>query len=271
MREWGNIPNRIAALFLVIGLFGIIPGNLYFDFQVSPLLRAINNFHTSVSQEMIVIGIVTIIFDWANRERQKRRVINKLLNVLRNVVNQSQIDETFNELKSLDMFVDGSLEKANMTGAVLNDVDFRSTLSNRLEKNITHLEDEIPPVLTEARLQGAKLDGANLEGAYLERASLASASLCKTKLAGARLNDANLTNAMLKLADLNGAHLEGADLTGALLMDAKVDTFPVCNGQTTLPMALFRAVARVMKDHGFALRSAGVAPFGTNAIEVCIG
>jgi uncharacterized protein YjbI with pentapeptide repeats len=117
------------------------------------------------------------------------------------------------------------LAKANLTGALLRNLDFRKAnlAGADLRKATLSFSD-----LREADLAGAKLDEAKVSGAKCGGANLANATLKGAWLDGVSFKQANLAGADLSAARVEDADLCGADLTGAtldrvFLKDAKYD------------------------------------------------
>jgi uncharacterized protein YjbI with pentapeptide repeats len=107
--------------------------------------------------------------------------------------------ETWNNWRHDNPGIRPDLTKANLRGALLEDVDLHRT--NLTEADLTH-----------AFLHRANLRGANLRGAKLVGTNFCEAHLCGAHLSGADLHRANLDRADLTRADLSHANLERAIL-----------------------------------------------------------
>ncbi len=119
-----------------------------------------------------------------------------------------------------DLSQQASLQDANASGAIFNDVNF--SLSNLTNTDFTNAN------LQAANLSQAILDRTIFINANLVRANLEGARIIGTKLSGASVFNARFAGALLVGADLAAAE----DLTSEQLQGATVD------GSTQLPVGL---------------------------------
>ena len=119
----------------------------------------------------------------------------------------------------------GSLDKANLEGAILRDAQLADTFLRGA--NLRGAD------LTGANLKGAQLRGADLTGAIINNAEMAAIGLEGAILDGATIADsrfyllgnepANLTNASLRGAEIARVNFSNACLTGADFTSAKIE------------------------------------------------
>src|SRR5690606_12235722 len=129
----------IALLLLVVGLPGVIPGQLGSVFP-SGLVR----FHTAISAELVGMALAVLLIDTANQLRSEREQKEALILQMGSPDNGFAV-EAVRQLRARDWLTDGSLQKASLQNANLHEA--------RLQF---------------ANLQGARLQFANLQGARLQ-------------------------------------------------------------------------------------------------------
>lgn len=123
--------------------------------------------------------------------------------------------DAIEKLRSYEWLYDGTLEGANLSNAILEEVNL--FLANMRGVDLSRAN------LRLSNLFRVDMEGANLAGADLRAASLSEASLIKVNLAGADLARAQIVSCDLRGADLSGANLRDAVLTGAWLIGTRFD------------------------------------------------
>lgn len=202
----------IASLLLLIGLLRYWEGPL-------PYNSKWDNFYTNIHAELIGIGVTILAFNSLSHlsqiQMEKRRLILQM-----GSPDNSFAIEAVRQLRSRGWLLNGTLNKADLSGANLQGAEL--ALAHMKEANLmsTHLEDAY---LAMAHVEGGKLMEAHLDNAHFEMAYLRDADLRWAQLIGTHLEGAHMQYARLDQADLSNTHIEGADLKNASLFDSILD------------------------------------------------
>lgn len=212
-RRWRQTLRRLphaatwAVLFfaLVCGALALWLGWIGFSEQTKEELYV--NLATSLGS----IAITVLVIDQLNRWRMVAERKREIIEQMGSPVNDAAL-EAVRLARKHGWLTDGSLKKANFSGANLKGAD-----------------------LDKANFEGASLMSANLEGANLWGANLGGTNLMHTNFEGANLEEANLKDARfvfttLWRANLGGADLEGTHLGGSRSRNAFYDSrtvFPI--------------------------------------------
>ncbi|MBD2472677.1 pentapeptide repeat-containing protein [Nostoc sp. FACHB-145] len=132
--------------------------------------------------------------------------------------------QLWNEWRLNNLEITPDLSEADLSGAVLTEIDFTRTnlsnvnLSEAFLVRALFTGADLPGAnLSNALLSGADLSNVNLSNALLSEADLSRASLIEADLSGANFIKAKLYETDLSRADFNRTDFTGADFTNAYL------------------------------------------------------
>jgi uncharacterized protein YjbI with pentapeptide repeats len=233
--DWLSAPRIIALLMFLGGMLGLVMDYISQQgYQITWSQSLENNIFIAMSPNIVSIAIGVLIIDWANARVSKLHKKEELIYLLQSEFSAKPL-EALAEFRASGWLYDGTLERANLTQAKLQDANFLSSFFFEPEVgSIVRLH--LSPKLKGAGLKFTCLKGANLVGADLRNTDLFATDLSGAQLNGAKLQSASLRAADCTRTDLRGAALNGSNLTDANLKDANIsENFPLCDQKTVLP------------------------------------
>lgn len=245
---WWTPPRLAGTALLAVGLAASLA--IPWAGSAHPLIGIAGRFGAFLADELLAIGLLTLVLDWViGYQITERRKLDLIIQ-LASSDNVAAL-QAVHYLRAAGWLTDGALAgaelwQANLAEAPLDKACLRNArLHNaNLESADLHNADLSGARLRDANLNGAELSGARLVRARLEFADLREASLVNADISGADLKRANLEGADLSYTLLTGANLaeavlQGADLSHSRLTDASISEEQLrqasCLWSATLP------------------------------------
>ncbi len=235
----------LASVAIIIG----VAGYELHDDPLSPLAWFLNGYSANIVTELGSIALTVIIIDGLSERRARKQEKRRLIAQMASVNNSSALDAV-RLLRIEGWLSDGSLAKADFSGADLRNADLSgAVLTEARFKGACLIDARFDrAVLDKVDLAKADLSGARLVDCSMHRANLFSARLDHTDLSYSSLTSAVLLNAHLQNADLNNTILTDADLTGADLSSATLIGTRVTEPQLQRARSLHDARLDIARD-----------------------
>ncbi len=187
--------SRIFTVYRVAFILLIIASSLWYFSRIS-VDELLPNFITDLFAVALTVFIIDTMYRVRSDSEQKKVLISKL-----GSKNNSVSSEAVHELKARGWLSDGSLQKAFLISANLDNNSFTGASLRQA-------------VFSFASLKNTKWFEADLEGAFLDNVDLQGASL-STHAIGPHYAEADLANATFTNANLAGASVRNEQLCKA--------------------------------------------------------